>query len=281
MSDSAILKPIAETPTPEAPKVEIPVEAAPEVKIPEVPKDDKFASKFAALARKEKAIQQREEELKKMRGSVDQEKTEYQKLTDLKKKARENPTAWLEEAGLTYDELTQYLLNDKKPTAESKLTRLEREIEELRKVNEERQKEIETKQFESQLTAFKNEIKDFITKNDKYELTRAFDASEIVYNVIDQHYAEHKKILSTEEAADLVEDYLLKEAEETDKKLQSLKKLKKTVSPETPPQDLKATDKPAIKTLTNELTQASSREDRFLTNDERLKEAAKLINFQS
>lgn len=221
-------------------------------------------------------MREREQGWKKELEALKAEKNQYETLLGLKGKAKLDPMSWLKAADLSYDEVTKHILNDSKPTAESEVDFLKKKIEALEARDKERETLAQKAKEEAAVKEFMGEINKFVTGSEKFELIKAYDYQNVVYNVIDQHYGETGELMSMEDACELVEKHLEDTVQEEQKKFSSLKKFatKLTETPKTEP-------KPAPpKTLTN-TTETSPRIDVELSPSQRLKEAAKLINFQS
>ena len=127
---------------------------------------------------------------------------------------------------------------------------------------------------------YKNELTNFVNDNDKYELIRANDAVDVVYEVIEQHYNETQRILSKEEAADQVEAYLEEEVE----KLLNLNKVKsKTGALEASPKSEPTTPQKVQKapTLSNAHSATASNSSRPLTREESVATAASLLKWST
>lgn len=270
------------------------VEKKEEVKIEENKQEDKFAAKFAALSRKEKQLREREktleasqksieEQIKKLEEQYKQKEQELSsKLLDpslFKKDAKEA----LNKAGLTFEELAQLMINDGKPTAEMLLTdaekRLQAKIEDMeKKLMEKEAKEQEAK-YEEVLNNFVSEITTFVNDNNDYELIRANDATDLVYEVIEEHHSTTGEILQIKQAADAVEQYLLEEA----KKQLNLGKIKGLLSPK---EQQEAKEKPtegkASVTLSNtQAAQVPKQGQQRLSDEQSKVEAAKLIRWET
>lgn len=255
-------------------------------KQPEPPKDDKFAAKFAALARKEKMLreserqmQQQAEQIKQMQAEIEKARKETQSWADRFKK---EPLKVMEEAGLSYEELSQIVLNEGNPTPELMIKRLKeemessykKELEELKKQLQDKEEREAQDKYAQAENAFKAEIRKTIDTNDKYELTRANGAYDLVFDVIREYYEQNNRVLSHEEAADLVESHLEEEA----KKVLELKKVKNLLGVDKP-QPTKATQ--AAPTLSNTLSaEQPVKGSRKLSKEESLQEAAKLIRWE-
>ena len=201
-----------------------PQEESNEFKDLEQPQDSEFDRKFAALSRKEKALRDRELELDKKYGNKEKE-------LPLERRIRANPLKALEELGLDYDKLTELALNDGRltPDMQMKLMREELENDYKDKFNslEERlnakEKMEEEAKYDAVRDGFVGEINSFINENKSdFEYVAHNDATDVVYDVIEEHYNETGRILDIKEAVEAVESYLEEEAE----KLLNLGKVK-------------------------------------------------------
>ena len=201
-----------------------PQEESNEFKDLEPSQDSEFDRKFAALSRKEKALRDRELELDKKYGNKEKE-------LPLERRIRANPLKALEELGLDYDKLTELALNDGRltPDMQMKLMREELENDYKDKFNslEERlnakEKMEEEAKYDAVKQGFVGEINSFINENKSdFEYVAHNDATDVVYDVIEEHYNETGRILDIKEAVEAVESYLEEEAE----KLLNLGKVK-------------------------------------------------------
>lgn len=265
---------------------------------------DKMGSKFAALSRKEREIQAKNQEVKAELSKLSQEKAkvtaeleseraklkseaeafanerkEYQEFQALKKM---NPLKAIEALGFTYQQLTDIVLNDSKPTpemlyermqqeTEAKLNAYKKEVEEresarAKKAEEEARKALEDEQKAAEqeklevLNNFRGEIRDFIQDNsDDYELINLNEASEIVYSVVDKHFEDTGKVMSIKEASDITEQWL---AQQVQRNL-ATKKFQAKVSSPSPKESKEVKSEKAAansepKTITNNMTSAAS-----------------------
>ena len=184
-------------------------------------------------------------------------------LEKAKAEARLNPTAWLEQGGISIQEANEYLVNNKTPTAEGMAAHAIKELEALKKQQAEaKAKEAEAAQEATKAEQAKtyqtwqNGVVDFVKKNEAdYELINQQGAHQLVPAVIQQKYNETAKtgtpvILSEKEAADLVEKHLEQQAE----KLFATKKLSTKFQPAVVAPQPKTEAQPRTTTLTNGLT---------------------------
>ena len=249
------------------PEGQKPEEVKPEV---EEKKDDKFSSRFAALAKREKALLSRESRLKEMESkfsSAEKQDAEF----------KSNPIKYLQERyGLTYNDLTQLVLNDNKPTPDMKVKELEDKMSAWEKAKKEEAEKAEKAKTEQIITGYMGQIGEFIEANAaEFELIKAHgEGSELIYNVVDAHLIKTGRMLSIKEAATHVENYLYNEAQ----KLLTLNKLK----PKEPVKEVPTTQKPVstAKTLTNnDQTEVPTPTDKPLSKEESLKKAAAMIRW--
>jgi len=186
-----------------------------------------LSTQFAALAKKEKIAFNRQREAETKLKEAEEKLKLYEQFENKKKSAKTNPLEFLSEAGLTYDEITDFMLNggvkhkDKTEVLEEKFNEFvsRKEKEEQEKLENE-QKALKA-QEEKIIAEFKNQLNKFLNDNqDKYELINLYNAQELVVATIEQHYENKKEVLSNERAAELVEAHLEEEA----KKLANSKK---------------------------------------------------------
>lgn len=273
--------------------VEQPVaETQPEVQ-PEPPKaepspeEEKFAAKFAALSRKEKAVRQRELQLQQQMQQLEQrlkqmeeQSKQVENFKQLPDRLKKEPLKVLEESGLKFEQLAEMVLNDGKPTQDMVLSEYEKKfmsrMEELEKKLAEKEAKEQQEKYDAAINQFQAQLVDFIGQTPDYELIRANDAGDLVYQVIEEHHAETGQILSNKEACDAVEEYLLEEA----KKLVDREKVKKLLQPQPPSKPAAQTGK-SSPTLSNaQAAQASKPQAaRRLSDEESKAEAAKLIRW--
>ena len=185
---------------------------------------DQFASKFAALSRKEKALRDRESEYESKFEEMERRLAEYETNSqepevDWEHLLRNDPLGALEEAGLGYDKLTELALNDGRLTPDMQMSAMREEIErDYKRKFEDLEERLQAKEeaeveeyYNNVQDNFQEEIGSFVSQND-YELINASEANGLVYDVIEEHYNDTGRILDMKEAADAVESYLEDEA---------------------------------------------------------------------
>ena len=253
-----------------------PQEESNEFKDLEQPQDSEFDRKFAALSRKEKALRERELELERKYGSKEKE-------LPLERRIRSNPLKALEELGLDYDKLTELALNDGRltPDMQIKLMREELENDYKEKFNslEERlnakEKMEEEAKYDAVKQGFVGEIESFINENkNDFEYVAHNEATDVVYDVIEEHYNETGRILDIKEAVEAVESYLEEEAE----KLLNLGKVKNRLN--SIRDEYEQPQRQSQVTLSNaHSAQANERVGRKLSDEESKREMARMLQW--
>lgn len=253
---------VSETPSEGQPVISEESKDSSEVtKTPEEP----LSSQFAVLARKEKAlrakvqaqeaaIKQREELLRLKEESIKSKEAEYASKYISKDKLTQDTLTALGEAGLSYDDITQLMLNQPSPekAAETQyLKKLEAKIAALENGQNETKKSFEEQQQQSYKQAveqIKSETKNLVISDSNFEMIRETNSVDDVVELIEATFKEDGILMTVQEAAQAVEDHLLEEALKIAriKKLQSRLNPVKAEAPKSP-----ETPQKSIKTLTN------------------------------
>jgi hypothetical protein len=204
--------PTAPVVPPEAPKVQEP------------PKEEmKLASgQFAVLAKKEKAIFRRAQEIAEKEKQIQEREGKLSELDKRREGYKLNPLQALEDAGLSYQEITDFILNKEKPTPDAKLEKLRMEVEQLRKqTEEERKKAAEESQRLAKeneaaaISEFQSQIKGFVEAHkEDYDVIHLLGAEGMIWQGIVDTHAQTGKIPTIKEAADGVMKYLQSQLDE-------------------------------------------------------------------
>lgn len=206
----------------------------------EEPKQELNSSRFAALAKKETALQRERQAIKLERDRIAKERSEATKLVEAQRVALTDPLKALELLGITYKQLTEVVLNDNKVTPELREKQLEeklraelkKELEDRDKLSSEESKKREEERVQKVVQQFKEQTGSFLKANkDKYPLinhpkndfTYAIDT---ISAIIEQHYDKTSEkdengdilkpgvLMAVPDAAKLFEDHLQETAKE-------------------------------------------------------------------
>lgn len=217
-----------------------PAEEPPKAEAKPQVEDPRFASKFAALTRKEKEIKAQEALVKQQMAEIEAAKKqgeltnkEYQELKELAKTKRMEV---LRRLGISWDDLSEEVLRGEEPPKkkevwEEKLELVTKRLEEtenLLKAKEEKEeaerKSKEKQDYDSKLEQFYTGLERTIEKD--FPLVHLFNARDTVVQVIEQTWETSQKVLSNEEACRQVEEWF----EQTVGKAKELDKFKKNQS---------------------------------------------------
>jgi hypothetical protein len=262
-------------------------EEAAEPEAAEKTKEDFLAPKFAALTRKEKQIKAyetqvkaKEAELTKRLAELEGKSTESEgKLKSFETGLKDNALKMLKERGITLEQLIEMQMNDENPTVDMKLKRFQEEmeakamsrVEELEKKLRDKEENEAKSQYEKAVEGYKSELGNFVSQNaETYELIAANGATDLMFQVAEEYFQSTKKVPDIKEVADAVEAHLEAEA----RKIFELKKFKQASQKPQPSQQKTAP------TLSNtSAANVPSNGAKKLTNEESLREAAKLIRW--
>lgn len=183
-----------------------PQEYQPEQQQKHQTEDLDFSRRFNALTRREKLILEKDQEVKQRYSEIQ----EYQKEKDLLKS---DPVGFLEKHGWKFNDLADFVLNDRKLSPERQMSELQKKIDQLENERKREKEETETskktQKYQETITNYKKQIKEFVdSKADDFELINQFGEHDTIYDVIENYYNQHGTILEVEKAAREVEKYL-------------------------------------------------------------------------
>lgn len=241
---------------------------------------DELSPKFAALAKKErfarmlsKKVRSKEMEIMRREQAILERERQWEE------EFKTSPLEALKRRNLTYQDITNAALNEGKFQPDVEIKAVKQEIERFRQEQELKEKTEAEARVQQQAQAeavvieeFKTQITDHIsTGGEKFELSKLYDASELVYQTIDEHFRRTQKVLELDEACTLVEDYLESELDRTSK--ESKKFRTKYGFAEKKEEEKKSEAKSSV-TLSNGMNQSSA--PSFLppkTEEDRIKRA--------
>jgi hypothetical protein len=242
----------------------------------EAPKaaEEPLSSQYAILARKEKAIRQREQQLRAREAelraqSKPAESTPSQPSLDMSKYVSvddllRDPFGILNEKGLGYDKLTEIAMqgpSHETRTLTNEVKALRDELAKIKGETENTKKSFEEQQVmqrDQAIRSIRNEVSNAVRNDPSFEAIKTTGSEREVVNLIVRTFDEDGILLSAEEAAREVEEYLVNEAIRLTKLNKIQQKLAPKVAPA--PQVQKAAEsnqKPQMKTLTNSVNSSA------------------------
>lgn len=231
--------------------------------------EDTLSSQYATLARREKALNakrlQQEAAFKAREEAFAARERELAAKSQVdqsqyipKERLTSDPLNTLQELGLSYDKLVEMAMNAPKPEEIEQRNyqkRIEAELKALREEQQQTKKSFEEQQtnsYKQALNQIKTEVSQLVSSDPSFEIVNATNSVQDVVDLIERTYKEDGVLLSVEEAAQSVEEYLESEA----LKISNLKKIQQKMRSAEKPADKKQTEAPApqqqqLKTLTN------------------------------
>ncbi len=246
-------------------------EAAPEAteEKPPAKAEELLSTQYAAMARKEKALRQKMQEFNREREEFNRQKNlapapATSSFDESKYIARDrlksDTLAVLAEEGVSYDELTQAILNQNQyqvdPQTKATIAKLEARLaaqEAALQKAAESAAEQQTAQYKQAVNEIRENTKKLVFTDPAFEIIKETGSVNDVVELIEETWKQDGVLLSVEDAAREVEEYLEREAI----KLSSIKKLQDRLKPAAAPkkqhQAIQATPKQPqpMKTLTN------------------------------
>jgi hypothetical protein len=249
--------------------------SAPQEEVTTPKEEEPLSSQHAILARKEKAFRAKvvaqEQSLKAKEAALAAREAELtsKSTQDLanyisKDKLLRDPIRMLNELGITYDKLSEQALASQSPEAQY-MQQMRAELdEELRKVREEQantRKSYEQQQAEAYQQAvnqIRNEATQLVNADPSFETIKETGSVNDVVELIERTFKEEGTLLTVQQAAEAIEDFLIEEA----LKITKIKKIQSRLNPApTPVAKSPAPSAPksepeaqSMKTLTNSVT---------------------------
>jgi len=208
--------------------------------------------RLEAMARKERQFHRMRKEIEAEKATWKSKQAEYESNYVPKSRLAEDPLAVLTEAGISYDKLTEILLNS--PNSNDPTIRAIRsEIKALKDAQEnssKRQSEAQEQQYNQAVKQITTEVKLLVDSNPNYESIKETGMQEAVVELIKQTFDAQGYLMDIEDAAKEIEEHLMAEA----LKMSKLKKLQpklKTEQPVSAPRRQEQQIQTSPRTLTN------------------------------
>lgn len=235
----------------------------------EEPKDPALSRQFAHLAKQERQLrakaQQQQQEFKAQQNAFQAEKAAYEaKIKDYesgyisRQQLKDNTLGSLAEANVSYDELTQQMLNHQPIDArtEALVKRLEAKIQGLEdkaNLNVKAQEEQQQQAYRAAVKQIEMDVRQTVSNDPNFETIKATRSISDVVELIEETYKKDGILLSVEDACNEVENYLMDEAMKVTRIGKIKRRLEEAGQPKPNPQQTQATKQQPqqMKTLTN------------------------------
>ncbi len=239
------------------------------------PEDPTLSRQFAQLAKQERqlrfkvqqqelALKAREDAIKAKEQAYTSKDQEYAQKYIQKDFLKNNPLQALAEAEVSYDDLTQQILSSQTqqdPRLLATISKLEAKIQSLEKATDEfrsNQGTEKTQQREAAVKQIAADVAKLVDSDPNYETIKHTRSQKDVVELIERTFDEDGVLLSVEEAADEIENYILEEAVKLSRLGKVSKRSQTAASPSTTSQAPAVTSTrpqaqaaPTMRTLTN------------------------------
>jgi hypothetical protein len=168
-----------------------------------------LSPQFAALARHKRALQVKERELALREEAL--KTASPPQGEDVLAKLKANPLSVLQEAGVTYDQLTEAILSNQSGSNPD-LNALKMELKALKEELKTELSQRDTQAEQQVLREIRREAENLTRSGEEFEAIREARAVPQVVELIHRTWKKTGEVLSTEEAAQLVENQLIEEA---------------------------------------------------------------------
>jgi hypothetical protein len=184
-----------------------------------------LSTQYAQLARREKAlyakaqareraIAERESAIQAREKAIADKDAEYQSKYVPKDRLAQDTVNVLLEAGLSYEQITERFLSQQAQDPATKLAiqRLEERIraqDEAREADRKASQEAQTLQYKQALKQIEHDAKSLVMQDTTYETIRATNSIKDVVELIEETFKDEGRIMSVDEACQLVEDHLV------------------------------------------------------------------------
>lgn len=183
-----------------------------------------MSPQFAALAKQKRALQLERAQFEKEKATSSPSESEWVRKSDLLAK----PLSVLQQNGVTYDQLTEAILNQSGTSPE--IQELRAEIRALKEGVDKTLIDRDTQTKEAALGEMRKEADRLAKEGDTFELIRETGSIKDVINLIDRVYTEQGDVLDVEEAMEMIETELVKDV----LKVARLKKVQTQIAPPPP-----------------------------------------------
>lgn len=258
--------------TSESTQEAIPVVETPVVEATKPPEQDpELTKQFDQLARQEKMLrakaQQQDQALKAREAAIAAREAELAgkpqfdpKQYYTKDQVKQNALDVLAEAGVSYEELTQQIISQQPvdPRLQSTINQLKDQIAQLKQESEMSKKSYadqQTQAYQAAVKQIRTDVNQLVYTDPNFETIKATKSAKDVVDLIEQTYHRDGVLLSTEEAAQLVEDHLVErytkiaQIDKIKRKLPTVAPKAMTSTAQTPAANTKQPQ--PMKTLTN------------------------------
>lgn len=200
-----------------------------------------LSPQLAALAKEKRALQLQRAELEKAKAELDALKGSN--APNLEQELKSNPLGTLQKLGITYDQLTEAVLQDPQNL---ELEKLRQEIAQIKDGFNKTLAERDNLAKEQVKREIAMDAQRLAAEGSDYELVRETGSVPMVVELIERYFNETGEVMNTEEALSLIETELVEEAS----KIAGLSKVRGKIAPQATAPQLQPAQK-QMRTLTS------------------------------
>lgn len=202
-----------------------------------------LSPQFAALAKQRRALQIERAKFEQDKAQAASATTDGSSVSI--DRIKQDPMRVLREIGVTYDDLTQAVLNDQH---NPEIAELKAEIKALKEGVDKNFVDRDTQAEQQVLAEMRREANQLVSQGDTFEMVRATGMTPKAIELIHRTYKQTGEIMDVSEALGLIEDDLINQ----NLKLAQLPKLQSRLVPaQPPPQTQQPQRETGMRTLTN------------------------------
>lgn len=245
---------------------------------PKTPIDPEQARRFAQLSREAKALNakriQQDTDFKTREAAIAEREAKAQAIEQKyntgyvdKNQLKQNVLQVLADNGISYDDVTQQILNQQPvdPRLQATIQRLEAKVQEQEdklKNQETRAEEQQKQSYQAAIQQIRFDAQELIESNSAYELIKATESVDDIVEYIEAQYQKNGRVISVETAAEKIENFLTEKIEKLSATTKIKERLSKaqasapTENTKTQPPAAKSAETTGMKTLTNATSSA-------------------------
>jgi len=226
------------------------------------PRLERLARHQRAIREEQRLLQSERMRFEAERAAHSSERKVVEEAAAWKQRLTQDPYGVMLESGLTADQVASLMLNQPNP-ADQRVMLLEQKIAQLEAAQGKtlsKFDEVQQQQYEDAKKQIHHDVMATVNSDQSFETIKAMSAQDAVVDLIEATFKENGQLMSIQDAAQEVEEYLIEEA----MKFTSLNKIKSRLNPVPPvaEEPLVQKQQPVLQkqmpTLTNRMVQSAA-----------------------
>lgn len=172
---------------------------------PQQPPAQKKPVQLSQTAQRMQDMLRRERQLQEQEKKLTERESKVKEAEELAQVARTKPLDFLKKQGISYSDLTKQVINGPGPDPTEEL---QKELQQLKQEVTETKKQAEERKRQEALQEAQTAVQQTIEQAEGYDLIKATDSYDQVFQTIIEHYEQTGEVLSENDAAAKVEENL-------------------------------------------------------------------------